>query len=315
MAPTAREHPRLTRCVVWHRTNDHSSVLGTPLEAKRTFTLSQTTQMADPPWHFLDLGVASLQARSRGAGIRVGLLDSGVADAGGTFSSLTSVAPDGSPLANLDEDGHGTACASLIASLNDDAPGVAPEVELLSVRVSTGGTPIEALVRQGILTAARLKCDVISCSFVLPELSNATSDAIRSVCNAGVVIVAASGNDPTVSSPFPERTPNVLVVGPYDRDRRQIQSRFGLFTDVLAPGVDLSVVARDGSIAQFGESSGAAALTSAIVAIVLGATRSRGTAHIGVALEGLAKSSAMLSADGVRLLDPDRLLYAAQQLP
>lgn len=271
--------------------------------------------MTDLPWHFLDLGVPSLQTRSRGAGIRVGLLDSGVADTGGTFRSLRSVAPDGSALPNLDEDGHGTACASLIASLNEDAPGVAPDVELLSVRVSTGGVPSETLFRQAILTAARMKCDVISCSFVLPELSNATLDAIRSACNAGIVMIAASGNDPTTASAFPERTPNVLVVGPYDHDRRLIQSRFGLFTDLLAPGVDLPVIARDGSIASFGESSGAAALTSAVAAIVLGATRSRGTAHVGVAFEGLAKSSAMLGSDGTRLLDPDRLLHAAQQLP
>jgi subtilisin family serine protease len=271
--------------------------------------------MAHPPWHFAALGVMSLHERSRGAGIRVALLDSGVAETDGTFKSLRSVAADGSHVDNFDSDGHGSACASLIASSNEDAPGIAPEVELVSIPVSFGAGPTQEVVRQGIAAAAQLRCDVISCSFVLPEASAALLDTVRDVCNGGVVIVAASGNDPSVASAFPERTPNVLVVGPYDRNRQLVESGSGLFTDVLAPGVDLPVVARDGSIATFGESSGAAALTSAVVAIVLAITRSRGTARVGLALEGLAKATAILNSDGSRLLDPDRLLHAAQQLP
>jgi subtilisin family serine protease len=267
--------------------------------------------MTDPPWHFLDLDVPALHARSRGKGIRVAVLDSGVADGGGNFTSLRSFAADGACIDPLDDDGHGTACASLIASLSEDAPGIAPEAELISVRVCLGGALSESCVRQGLATAAHLGCDVISCSFVLPEVGPKTLDSIREITNTGTVIVAASGNDPNRPSAFPERTPNVLVVGPYNRERELVQSRFGLFTDVLAPGDDLPIVTRDGSIAAFGESSSAAAITAAIVAIVLGATRKQ---HVRLALEGLVKASASVGADGRRLLNPNRLLDAALKL-
>ena len=267
-----------------------------------------------PPWHFVDLAIQSLQARSLGEGIRVAVLDSGVARVDGLFASLRSLTPSGAPSADVDDVGHGTMCASLIASSNPGAPGIAPAVDVISLRVMAGGAPIEKLVRDALHTAVASGCHVVSCSFTLSQAEQATLDAIRDASNQGIVIVAASGNDPGVVSAFPERTPNVLVVGPYGHDREPLQSRFGAFTDVLAPGVDLPVITTDGTPATFGESSGAAAVVSGVVALVLAATRAHGTARVGLALEGLCKSTA-ISSGGVRLLDPDRLLHAAQQLP
>src|SRR6187401_933297 len=95
------------------------------------------------PWHFDELEIPALQEHTRGEGIRVAVLDTGVARAGGAFASLRSLTADGAPTDDVDLDGHGTACASLIASLDDDAPGVAPAADLISIRVTAGHTPIE----------------------------------------------------------------------------------------------------------------------------------------------------------------------------
>jgi subtilisin family serine protease len=269
---------------------------------------------SDPPWHFLDLGIPALQAQSRGEGIRVAVLDSGVAHIDGLFKSLKSMAPDGTAANDMDATGHGTACCSLIASLSGDAPGVAPDAELISIPVVVGGEVVETLFRQALQTAVKSACHIISCSFTLPQPDQSTLDAIRDVCNRGIVVVAATGNDPSVASGFPERTPNVLVIGPYGHNRELLQSRFGLFTDVLAPGIDLPVITATAQTATFGESSAATAVTAGVVALVLSATHSLGTARVGLALEGLSKSTALMS-NGARLLDPNRLLHAAQQLP
>jgi subtilisin family serine protease len=270
--------------------------------------------MGETPWHFVDLGLAGLHARSKGEGIRVAVLDTGVAAVPGLFGSLRGFKPDGSPADSIDTDGHGTACASLIASLAEDAPGVAPDVDLDAVEVCVGGAPIESLARQAILSAADRGCHVLCCSFTLVSASTETLDAVRAVANRGVVVIGASGNDPSVAAAFPERTPNVLVVGPYGHDRELLSSRFGLFTDVLAPGVDLPVVGHDGSHFGFGKSSGATAVVAGVVALLLSITRSRGTSRVGLVVEALAKSTAMQSGDA-RLLDPDRLLQAIANLP
>jgi subtilisin len=80
-------------------------------------------------------------AGARGAGIRVGVLDSGVegdhAAVGGLARSVTVTAgPGGEPQVTdapaTDAMGHGTACAGVIRA-------IAPEVELTSVRVLTDG--------------------------------------------------------------------------------------------------------------------------------------------------------------------------------
>ena len=242
------------------------------------------------------------------------VLDTGVAAANGLFADLRTFAPDGSVTDPIDDDGHGSACASLIASRDDFAPGIAPDASITSIQVTAAGEPIEGLVRQAILTAVKQGCHVISCSFTLRKADAATLDIVRDACNRGVVVIAASGNEPDVASAFPERTPNVLVVGPYGHDREPLQGRFGAFTDILSPGVDLPVVSRDGSRISFGQSSGAAAVTAGVVALVLSITRAQGTARVGLALEGLAKATA-LTDQGVRFLDADRLLIAAERIP
>lgn len=247
--------------------------------------------MADP-WYFSELGIGALHARGRGEGIRVAVLDSGVENPNGTFGSLLSLTPGGSHAANHDNVGHGTVCASLIASQNPDAPGVAPRVDVTSIPVVIGGGTIEGLVRDAFQTAIAERCHVISCSFTLPTIEQATQDGMREAANRGVVIVAASGNDPNVFAAFPERTPNVLVVGPHGHNRELLPSRFGLFTDVLAPGIDLPVVTSAGPVDTFGETSGATAVVAGIVALVLCATRTLGTARVGLAIEGLVKSTA-----------------------
>jgi subtilisin family serine protease len=265
------------------------------------------------PWHFEELEIPALQEHTRGEGIRVAVLDTGVAQAGGAFAALRSFKADGAASEDVDLDGHGTACASLIASLDAEAPGIAPAVELLSIRVTAGHTPLEEDVRRAFGVALKNRCHVISCSFMLVHAADPTLDAIREAANAGVVVVAAAGNDPTQAADFPEHTPNVLVVGAYGTDRRPRLGRTGPFTDVLAPGEDLPVVLPNGATASFGQTSGAAAVTAGVMALVLSAARQRGPARVGLALEGLARSTALTGAGG-RFLVPRALLEAARNL-
>lgn len=276
---------------------------------------SWESMSAADSWFLDDLGIPSLWQQTRGDGIRVAVLDTGVAPIPDTFKSLTALAPDGSPATPGDTEGHGTACASLIASINEDAPGIAPDVDLLAIRVCVANSPIELDVRRAFQTAIDRKCNVISCSFTLGTPADTTLNLVRAACSMGIVVVAASGDDPNIASGFPERTPNVLVVGAYDSGKHPIPQRTGPFTDVFAPGTDLPVLLPDGQVGSFGDTSGAAAVTAGVVALILSACRAQGTARVGVALEGLARATAVLLPTGERLLDPARLLRAATHIP
>lgn len=243
--------------------------------------------------------------------MRVALLDTGVAPVEGAFARLTAFTPTGQSADPADYEGHGTACASLIASASDAAPGIAPEAELISIKVSAGGDPEEGHVLAAFKTALAQACNIISCSFTLRSPSDATLDMIRHASNAGIVIVAASGDQPGVASGFPERTPNVLVVGAYDHARHAVLGRSGQFTDFYAPGQDLVVLSTDGTPAAFGESSGASAVASGVVALVLSACGGKSLPSVALTLDGLAKATARLGPGGERCLDPARLMSAA----
>jgi subtilisin len=268
--------------------------------------------MADP-WHFDDLSIRELQQQSLGEGVRVLVLDSGVTPVSGAFRSLRRLAPDGSPSIAEDRDGHGTACASLIASQVDDAPGIAPGVDLVAMRVVAGRTPVEGEVAAAFATAIALNCNIVSCSFTLHEPEEATLDLIREAADRGIVVVAAAGNDPDVKSAFPERTPKVLVVGAYDESRELVRGRRGRFTDVYAPGDDLPALFPNGLIRNFGQSSAAAAVTSGVIALVLSIARDQGLDRLGLVIDGLARKTADES-DGVRRLNALNLLSDVQRL-
>jgi hypothetical protein len=270
--------------------------------------------MPSLPWHFEDLGISDLHELSRGEGIRVAVLDTGVAYLETAFPELRSLKPSGAPTAHADPDGHGTACASLIASNDDEAPGIAPAVELIAIRVTVGRTPIETDVRRAFKTIMDNECHVVACSFTLAEAEDKTLDVIRAACNRGIVTVAAAGNDPHTPGAFPERTPNVIVAGAYDREREPVRSRTGLFTDFLAPGDALPVLTPDGSLSEFGQTSAAAAVTAGVMALMLSFARSKNPSCVGLALEGLARASAC-EASGKHYLDPGRLLAAVRSLP
>ena len=268
--------------------------------------------MADP-WHFDDLSIRDLQQQSLGEGVRVLVLDTGVTPVGGAFRSLRRLTPNGSPAGVDDSDGHGTACASLIASQDEDAPGIAPGVDLVAIRVIAGQRPVEGEVAAAFATAIALRCNIVSCSFTMRQPEEATLDALRDAADRGIVVVAAAGNDPDVESGFPERTPNVLVVGAYDELHELKRGRRGRFTDVHAPGDELPALFRNGSVRNFGQSSAAAAVTSGVIALVLSITRDKGLERLGLVMDGLARKTADES-NGFRRLNAMNLLADVQRL-
>ncbi|MDI1479351.1 S8/S53 family peptidase [Polyangium sp. y55x31] len=247
--------------------------------------------------HLVALGVPGLWKKTRGEGVRVALLDSGVARVSGLLGAdALYLDHDGNHVGPGDRAGHGTACASLIASRDKRAPGVAPEATLVSIRVADlDGNPEEDRVIAGLETALRLECDVVSCSFVFRSAWQAMFDAVGKVLDKGLVVVAASGNDPSVSNAFPEKTPGVVVVGALDADGEPLsEQRLGRFTDVFAPGEELLHIDAGGDAStRFGHTSGATALTSGVVALILstrtGPSRRQAAARIPEVLRRTAR--------------------------
>ena len=151
------------------------------------------------------------EGRAPGAGVKVAVLDSGVAD-----SPLVDVAARvafGTTTSKELAFGHGTAVAGLIAGhqrSNGKAMGIAPDAEIVDVRVydadppeptadpPEAGVTTQALV-QGLdwvashANAMHIKVANVSLA-VAP--SKALEAAVERAWRAGVVVVASSGNRP-----------------------------------------------------------------------------------------------------------------------
>ena len=173
----------------------------------------------------------------------------------------TGVFKLGDPLM-MDDDGHGTHVAGIIAAeANNETElpdsnivGVAPQVRIMPVKVSTGPFLSPWSIAEGISYAARNGADVINLSIeVLDLLSLFLWTAIAEAESLGVTVVAASGNSDLDSVSFPAGFSSVIAVGAINRvGERCDTSDWG--ADLLGNpqgsnyGADLHVVAPGHSI-------------------------------------------------------------------
>lgn len=187
--------------------------------------------------------VADLRGLATGAGVKVAVIDTGVARhpqlnqlAGGA----DFVEPD-APEPLKDCDAHGTAVAGIIAGTD---AGIAPDADVLSIRQSSahyrsasssqnvkaeneaapGAGDLETLTR-AIHNALDEKAGIINISVVScvePELAprvdtQGIEEALRRAEREGAVVVAAAGNVshecPAGSTVYPAHFPTVLTVG------------------------------------------------------------------------------------------------------
>jgi subtilisin family serine protease len=189
---------------------------------------------------------------SRGAGVRVAVLDTGF-DLGHPDLAANYRVDLGFDFVDMDADpsdtegpflGHGTSTSGNIAALDNDIGtlGVAPESTILPFRVcdSLEGICFTNAIIAAIDAAVSNGADVISMSFGGPAASRGEKLALRAAFAAGVVLVASSGNAGRPPVGCPACLAEVIAVGATDIDDNIADfSSFGRGQELVAPGVDV----------------------------------------------------------------------------
>jgi subtilisin family serine protease len=193
-----------------------------------------TTGMA---WHLDAIGARVAWRSSLGASVRVAVVDSGVDSThpdllGQVEDAVTCIGAAGSAEGckpgGVDEDGHGTHVAGIIAARADDnigVAGVAPRAKILSVKALEAKCEEGACVADGdagdlaagVRWAIGENVDVINLSVSAPyRLAPDLLDAIGEAWEAGAVVVLSAGS--RTDQPMFFDTSSALVVTATDRN-------------------------------------------------------------------------------------------------
>jgi subtilisin family serine protease len=243
-----------------------------------------------------DMSVENAWCNSTGTNVRVAVIDDGVDLAHPDLQAnllpgfdATGNNSGGAPTFN---NGHGTNCAGIIASVNNTIGtiGVAFNSRIIPIRMGIVSGPFfntnDTWQSNCFNEAVNRGADVISNSWSRSgsqsaQLNAAISNAINNGRNGmGCVVLFSTGNDNKEIS-YPSTLPNVIAVGastPCDTRKRSSSdptqvgtgvntdpegtscdgesfwgSNFGVGLDVLAPGVLISTTDNVGSLSIFGE--------------------------------------------------------------
>jgi serine protease len=202
-------------------------------------------------------GVDLVHAPDAWAGRRIDTVNVAVLDTGIDYRhpELAAYYAGGYNLFNrdatpLDDGGHGTHVAGTIAAADNNVGvvGLAPGIRLWAVKVLNGaGAGNTGTIIGGIDWVIEKKAEVggnwiINLSLGSPNASAAEREAVNRATAAGILIVAASGNEstPTAKAPviFPAAYPSVVAVGAIDETETVASfSNQGAELDLVAPGV------------------------------------------------------------------------------
>ncbi len=152
--------------------------------------------------------------------------------------SKTFVAGTGSA---MDDNGHGTHVAGVIAAQSNNSTGVAgvaPACKLLAVKVLDGkGEGNTSDIVAGLLYAADAGANIINLSLGGGSGSKALEEAIRYAHGKGSLVVAAMGNDGRNVQEYPAAYSGVISVGATTRQGDVAEfSNYGGWISVSAPG-------------------------------------------------------------------------------
>jgi type VII secretion-associated serine protease mycosin len=198
-------------------------------------------------WALTALKAETVHQSTRGSGVTVAVIDTGVKSShsdlsGNVLSGTDYVAPGTS--AN-DENGHGTHVAGIVAALHNNSRGIAgmaPRAKILPVRVlDRNGSGTSANVAKGIIYAADRGAKVINLSLGSNRSSTAMQSAVSYAIGRNVLVVAAAGNSGCgllgAPTEYPASYSGVVGVGAVNQSiSRASYSSCGSWVDVVAPG-------------------------------------------------------------------------------
>ena len=193
---------------------------------------------------------------------------------------------------NIPESFHGTHVAGIIAATRNNNEGIAgwSLVQLLAVRVlNDSGSGTTDVVASGVRWAADHGARIINMSLTSSSSSTPMEEACQYAAQAGVLLVAASGNDGQQAIGYPAALSQCIAVGASSTDSRLAYfSNYGPEQEVVAPGVNILSCAPGGTYVQADGTSMASPQVCGVAALVLAKDYGLSAAEVRAILDASA---------------------------
>jgi len=288
-------------------------------------------------WGIKIIGVPEFWRQTKGEGIKVAVLDTGIAHQHPDLRDAIAEMEDfsGSRTGPSDQNGHGTHCAGTIAARQNSSGvvGAAPLAKLYIGKVlGDNGSGSDRSVAGGIDWAVEQKVHVISMSLGSPQRSPLIHAAVQRAANAGIFIIAAAGNEgPRLDTMgYPGKYAETISVGAIDRRLKVtgFSSRSGRsdnILDIMAPGDQILSTYPPNGLKKLSGTSMATPLISGVVALMLSKHEKHGGGTdlktVGDLREHLRRTAIDMgprgwdASYGAGIIDPKKLLVVKDPTP
>lgn len=197
-----------------------------------------------------------------GQGVKVGIIDSGIANhtALPKVQRKTIISDSSQITYASSATSHGTFVAGIIAAQPGkvgNVIGIAPGAELYSLNIDgkDGADLIDFMT--AINYAIQQKINILNISMGISQTDlllpnekisdNPLYIAVKKALDAGMIVVAASGNDGRNQIDYPAAIPGVVAVGSVEKTKKlSYFSNTGNVLDLVAPGTDITSLAYSG---------------------------------------------------------------------
>ncbi|MGW5776034.1 S8 family serine peptidase [Streptomyces sp. NPDC003863] len=241
-------------------------------------------------WHLTAMGAEEIWGISRGEGVTIALIDTGVEEVPELKGRLVP-GKDFPGAETASDKGRGTTQAAVIAGTGkgpggrESAFGLAPGAKVMPLDITDGYTgkgsladqqkAVEAGLAPALRHAANSQAQIIDISVSLPAVEGAVEvrDAVNYALSKGKLIFAGVGDadyDDTPLVGYPAMLPGVVGVGAVDKKVTWIKgSAVGPDVDVAAPGAEvISACAGGTGLCKSKGTRVASAVASAAAALV-----------------------------------------------
>ena len=233
-------------------------------------------------WGLKKLKIPEIWKETEGEGITIVVIDTGYPGTKGKpqpdLANNALILPSKSFVNGEDvydlKQGHGTACAGVIAAENNEIGyvGYAPKAKIISVKaLGNNGSGSLAAIENALEYAISLKPDIVSMSLGARVGSTKMHRLVKTLDSMKIPVVVAAGNGGAEEGVlYPAKYEEVFAIGAYDSNGKVAKfSAVGPEVDFCFPGVSVTTTYLNGGYAKLNGTSFACPACAGVLALIL----------------------------------------------